>query len=217
VDVSPGPPFIGVFAKGRPVIATGGSRLALVVALAVMSLAVSTGDIAAQEASPAAETGVWWDNAVCYEVFVRSFADSDGDGIGDLNGLTARLDYLNDGDPDSLLTFYRSMVHLRTSNLALSSGTFVTLDGRDRSVLAFLRCTNNESVLVIVNVGEEAVADLILDLDESPLTPGRYATVPMVGETAAGSLEIGTGGTIDNWMTGFELEPQTGSIFALSD
>lgn len=34
-----------------------------------------------------------------YEVFVRSFADSDDDGIGDLRGLTDRLDYLNDGDP----------------------------------------------------------------------------------------------------------------------
>jgi glycosidase len=32
-------------------------------------------------------------------VFVRSFADSDGDGIGDLRGLTDHLDYLNDGDP----------------------------------------------------------------------------------------------------------------------
>jgi len=32
-------------------------------------------------------------------VFVRSFADSDGDGIGDLRGLTGRLDQLNDGDP----------------------------------------------------------------------------------------------------------------------
>lgn len=34
-----------------------------------------------------------------YEVFVRSFADSNGDGIGDLRGLTAHLDQLNDGDP----------------------------------------------------------------------------------------------------------------------
>ncbi|HSH79470.1 MAG TPA: alpha-amylase family glycosyl hydrolase [Herpetosiphonaceae bacterium] len=40
----------------------------------------------------------WWDDAVCYEIFVRSFFDSDGDGVGDLKGLTAKLDYLNDGD-----------------------------------------------------------------------------------------------------------------------
>jgi alpha-amylase len=44
---------------------------------------------------------VWTRGAVCYEIFVRSFADSDGNGIGDLNGLTARLDYVNDGDPAS--------------------------------------------------------------------------------------------------------------------
>lgn len=36
-----------------------------------------------------------------YEIFVRSFADSDGDGVGDFNGLTARLDTLNDGDPNT--------------------------------------------------------------------------------------------------------------------
>lgn len=41
----------------------------------------------------------WWRNAVFYEIFVRSFSDSDGDGIGDFNGLTEKLDYLNDGDP----------------------------------------------------------------------------------------------------------------------
>ena len=41
----------------------------------------------------------WWNDAVFYEIFVRSFYDSDGDGIGDFNGITAKLDYLNDGDP----------------------------------------------------------------------------------------------------------------------
>jgi len=44
----------------------------------------------------------WTHGATCYEVFVRSFADSDGDGIGDLRGLIARLDYINDGDPRTL-------------------------------------------------------------------------------------------------------------------
>ncbi len=43
----------------------------------------------------------WARGATFYEIFVRSFADSDGDGIGDLRGLTARLDYLNDGDPST--------------------------------------------------------------------------------------------------------------------
>jgi alpha-amylase len=43
----------------------------------------------------------WRRGGTCYEVFVRSFADSDGDGIGDLNGLIRRLDYINDGNPAS--------------------------------------------------------------------------------------------------------------------
>jgi alpha-amylase len=41
----------------------------------------------------------WWNDAVFYEVFVRSFKDNDGDGKGDLKGLIDKLDYLNDGDP----------------------------------------------------------------------------------------------------------------------
>ncbi|MCQ2520209.1 MAG: alpha-amylase family glycosyl hydrolase [Lachnospiraceae bacterium] len=40
-------------------------------------------------------------NRVFYEIFVGSFSDSDGDGIGDLRGIINRFDYLNDGDPQS--------------------------------------------------------------------------------------------------------------------
>lgn len=43
----------------------------------------------------------WWNDAVFYELFVRSFYDSDGDGIGDFQGIIEKLDYLNDGDPES--------------------------------------------------------------------------------------------------------------------
>ena len=48
--------------------------------------------------SEADELG-WWNDVVFYELFVRSFYDSDGDGIGDFNGILSKLDYLNDGDP----------------------------------------------------------------------------------------------------------------------
>ena len=48
--------------------------------------------------TPEAEihTPDWFDDAVLYEIFVRSFYDSDGDGIGDLSGITAQLDYLEE-------------------------------------------------------------------------------------------------------------------------
>jgi oligo-1,6-glucosidase len=36
----------------------------------------------------------WWKEAVVYQIYPRSFADSNGDGIGDLNGITARMEYL---------------------------------------------------------------------------------------------------------------------------
>src|SRR5574341_2137 len=61
----------------------------------------------APTASPSSPTSIpaadlpWWNDRVFYEIFVRSFYDSDGDGIGDLQGVAQKLDYLNDGDPDA--------------------------------------------------------------------------------------------------------------------
>jgi alpha-amylase len=53
---------------------------------------------AVPQTRPPAASDAWWNGAIVYEVFVRSFRDSDGDGKGDLAGLVEKLDYLNDGD-----------------------------------------------------------------------------------------------------------------------
>jgi alpha-glucosidase len=45
---------------------------------------------------------LWWQSGVIYQIYPRSFQDTDGDGIGDLQGIVERLDYLNDGTPNSL-------------------------------------------------------------------------------------------------------------------
>ena len=50
---------------------------------------------------PAGVTAARDNNRVFYEIFVGSFSDSDGDGIGDLRGIINRMDYLNDGDDSS--------------------------------------------------------------------------------------------------------------------
>ncbi len=44
----------------------------------------------------------WWRNAIIYEIYPRSFADTNGDGVGDLNGITEHLDYLKDLGVDAI-------------------------------------------------------------------------------------------------------------------
>jgi maltose alpha-D-glucosyltransferase/alpha-amylase len=46
--------------------------------------------------SPQAEAGLWYKDAIIYQLHVRAFRDSNGDGIGDFRGLTERLDYIQD-------------------------------------------------------------------------------------------------------------------------
>ena len=49
-----------------------------------------------------AESRHWWQHAVFYEIYPRSFADSNNDGVGDLNGMTSKLDYLKDLGVDAI-------------------------------------------------------------------------------------------------------------------
>ncbi len=63
--------------------------------------ATATPQIATEETPEPDLSQRWWNDVVFYEIFVRSFKDSDGDGIGDFRGIIEMLDYLNDGDPDT--------------------------------------------------------------------------------------------------------------------
>ncbi|XP_045513184.1 maltase 2-like [Pieris brassicae] len=45
----------------------------------------------------------WWETAVFYQIYVRSFMDSDGDGVGDINGITSRVQYLKDLGVDAMI------------------------------------------------------------------------------------------------------------------
>ena len=49
-----------------------------------------------------AEGHQWWQHAVFYEIYPRSFADSNNDGVGDLNGITSKMQYLHDLGVDAI-------------------------------------------------------------------------------------------------------------------
>ncbi len=68
--------------------------------VACYCMAGTIGD--AQQKSVDADGHPWWQHAVFYEVYPRSFADSNGDGIGDLNGIASKLDYLRDLGVDAI-------------------------------------------------------------------------------------------------------------------
>ena len=67
--------------------------------LAVSLVALQAG---AQKNPVDAEGHQWWQHAVFYEVYPRSFADSNNDGVGDLNGITSKLGYLHDLGVDAI-------------------------------------------------------------------------------------------------------------------
>lgn len=76
------------------------------IAAIALSLGMAGSALAARaQSTPAANhqnEQDWWKNAVIYEIYPRSFQDSNGDGVGDLNGITQRLDYLQSLGVDAI-------------------------------------------------------------------------------------------------------------------
>ena len=65
----------------------------------------------------------WWHQSVVYQVYPRSFFDSNGDGIGDINGITMKLDYLKKLGVD--IIWLRFDDHCPSSNLTLAFHSLV--------------------------------------------------------------------------------------------
>ncbi len=79
-------------------------RIVLCVATLVIWGCISGSRTSAQTSSHAvdAEGHQWWQHAVFYEIYPRSFADSNNDGVGDLKGITSKLDYLKELGVDAI-------------------------------------------------------------------------------------------------------------------
>lgn len=69
----------------------------------VMSMSCASRSFAVESAADTKQgADPWWKHAVIYEIYPRSFCDSNGDGTGDLKGITSKLDYLKSLGVDAL-------------------------------------------------------------------------------------------------------------------
>jgi alpha-glucosidase len=78
------------------------SRKLNAVSLLMLGVMFAAFGTRAQGQKTDAEGRAWWQHAVFYEVYPRSFEDSNNDGIGDLNGIASKLDYLKDLGVDAI-------------------------------------------------------------------------------------------------------------------
>lgn len=92
-------PIVGsIRLKTLPKLAAGKVDESFISAL--LELVNSEKDLPLREC--ASETHAWWKEAVFYQIYPRSFKDSNGDGIGDLRGITEKLDYLKELGVDAI-------------------------------------------------------------------------------------------------------------------
>ena len=119
------------------------------------------------------------------------------------------------GDPDSLLNHYRRLIHLHAAHPALSHGAFVPLESNERAVAAYMRQSEDEAILMVINFGKDAIAGAVIDAAETPLAPGTHPLAMLLGDGSAAPLTVGEGGAVAGYVPMPTLSPRTGYVFVI--
>ena len=118
-------------------------------------------------------------------------------------------------DPDSLLSHYRALIHLRNAQPALRRGDFVPVESDASSVYSFIRHTADDALLVVVNLLQEPVDGYTLSLAEGPLSGAVGATL-LFGAGAVGAPAVNDAGGFDAYTPLPTLPARSSFIVALT-
>lgn len=113
-------------------------------------------------------------------------------------------------DPSSLLAHYRTLIYLRNHHAALRVGEFVQVRADENQLLAFLRISQEETVLVLINLGNKALGEYNLSLQRSPLS-GDYEGVMLMGEGEVTDLIVSGNGSFEAYQPVVEI-PANGTV-----
>lgn len=118
-------------------------------------------------------------------------------------------------DPESLLSHYRGLIHLRNEHPALRSGDWLNLRASNRDVYAFLRRSADETVLVLINYGDETVTDLTLSARAGAL-PAVMQAETVFGTAEAWIPAVAEDGSFEGYAPVESLAPYETVIIGLS-
>jgi glycosidase len=121
---------------------------------------------------------------------------------------------LQNDDPDSLLSHYRSLINLRNDHKALRMGDWTPVDTANEGVVAFLRHTDEETILVLVNMSHQTVTNYDLSLAAGQLQGSTQAELFLGDGTVAAPSLNGAGG-FDSYKPIETLEPQSTYIIGI--
>jgi glycosidase len=110
------------------------------------------------------------------------------------------------GDDTSLLDHYRKLINLRMEHSALRVGKTYVAESNSKKVLSYLRVSGDESLLVLMNLDDESVADFVLNLSVGTLS-GQYTAVSLVDNSAIHPLQANDKGGFDDYVPLAELPP----------
>lgn len=111
------------------------------------------------------------------------------------------------GDPESILSHYRTLISLRNSHSALRIGELFLITTSNPGLFACLRTTADEFVLVIVNLTNTPIRDYELSVSANPLSQGEYAAVSLMDEITLTPLTIRDKGWMSNYVPVAEIPP----------
>jgi glycosidase len=116
------------------------------------------------------------------------------------------------GASDSLLEHYRTLIQLRNAHSALRVGKTSVAESNSNKILAYLRASSDETMLILMNIDDEPLSNYKLDLSLGPLS-GQYTAASLLDASTISPLTANDKGGFDGYVPLPELPPY--SIFVI--
>lgn len=119
------------------------------------------------------------------------------------------------GDSAALLEHYRKLIQLRNEHAALRIGKTYVTDSKSNKIVSYLRTSKNETLLIIINIGNAPVSDYDLELSVGPLS-GQYNATSLLDNGIVNPLTANAKGGFDGYVPLNELPPYSVTIIQLT-